>query len=263
MSDEDPNIIGTWHEAELFAAGHMVGLGFEDALVTPPGADGGVDVIATGGRAQVKHFASAPVGAPAVQQLVGASSMAEHGLFYSLSGYTAAAVRLAEERDIALFHYSISGDIAPITSSARSLVEDGFAVWATGFETVAREEFILALQRYGQTVFDAAIAVVERAADGAKLLYNEQRARGEDELARSTIRRTLREMKAIHAMGSDANGIHDVTIHLFVKDALRVEALAHQLAERVGLDFEQLSLDARDARWKARAHDAGRPRPAH
>lgn len=72
-SDEMTPTIDTWQDAEVLAAEHMRGIGFLDAHTTPPGVDGGIDVLAQRAVAQVKFHAT-PVGAPSVQQLAGIAS---------------------------------------------------------------------------------------------------------------------------------------------------------------------------------------------
>jgi len=63
--------VSTWREAEEAAASHMRRMGYAGVKLTTGGADGGVDVRASGAMAQVK-FEAKPVGRPALQRLVGA-----------------------------------------------------------------------------------------------------------------------------------------------------------------------------------------------
>ncbi|WAC50470.1 restriction endonuclease [Frigoribacterium sp. SL97] len=112
--------IFTWQMAEELAQGHMQALGFTDARRAPNGPDGGVDVVAATAAAQVKHL-SVPVGAPLVQQLRGAAHRLEHAIFYSKSGYTAAAVRFAREHRVALFAYDDAGDVTAMNAIAVGL----------------------------------------------------------------------------------------------------------------------------------------------
>jgi len=53
----------SWHKAERAAARHMKVLGFHDAALTPPGPDGGLDVISGVAAAQVEDYVT-PVGRP-------------------------------------------------------------------------------------------------------------------------------------------------------------------------------------------------------
>lgn len=112
--------VSSWQQAEALAAWHMQKLGFDDAKMTPPGADGGLDVRATDAVAQVKHYAT-PVGAPVVQQLRGAAHGQGAALFYSRSGYTKAAVEYANDAAVALFTYNESGAVQPFNHAAQIL----------------------------------------------------------------------------------------------------------------------------------------------
>ena len=71
--------------------------GWHDAVVTPTGADGGIDVRATGAIAQVKWEAK-QVGRAALQKLVGARAL-QHDLmllFFSGAGYSREALVYAD-----------------------------------------------------------------------------------------------------------------------------------------------------------------------
>lgn len=96
--------IFTWAMAEELAAAHMRHLGFADARRTPSGADGGIDVLATGAVAQVKHHAQ-PVGAPDVQRLRGAAHGVRRPIFYARNGFTSQAIAFASRAEIALFSF--------------------------------------------------------------------------------------------------------------------------------------------------------------
>ncbi|MBO3742712.1 restriction endonuclease [Actinoplanes flavus] len=102
---------GGWRAAEELAVRHLRDLGFHDARTTAGGADGGVDVVATGAVAQVKHWAK-PVGQPALRDLFGvAQASAATAFFYSRSGYTPAALEWANATGIALFTYTLDGQV--------------------------------------------------------------------------------------------------------------------------------------------------------
>ncbi|MCF6735228.1 restriction endonuclease [Blastococcus sp. KM273129] len=119
--DPAPNaVIKTWQDAERLAASHMRRLGFEDARVTATGADGGIDVWATGAVAQVK-FQWSKTGRPAVQALhrVATAHQAE-ALFYAID-YTQQALTYANNTGIALFLFDSTGDVAPITKAGHAL----------------------------------------------------------------------------------------------------------------------------------------------
>lgn len=112
-----------WRDGEQLAQWHMrTRLGFADALVTPPGVDAGIDVVATGAAAQVKHYADKPVGAPEVQQARGAAYSVESLLFYALSGYTDTALKAAANSGVCLFKYTIYGDVTAVNVEAKRLL---------------------------------------------------------------------------------------------------------------------------------------------
>src|SRR5690606_34906785 len=95
--EEQMNAMPYHEAAEHNAAAHMRALGYEDARATKRGADGGIDVMASGAVAQVKMHMK-PVGAPDLQRLYGARGVHHHRkmLFYSLSGYSDKAVAYAQ-----------------------------------------------------------------------------------------------------------------------------------------------------------------------
>ena len=118
-------MIRTWEDAEHLAVSHMRQLGFEDAVATRTSGDGGVDVVAKFAVAQVKHYQTGAIGAPAVQQLRGAAHKVRWPLFYTSLGYTPAAVSFADEAGVALFVYSAQGGVRAFNGHARDLVSDG------------------------------------------------------------------------------------------------------------------------------------------
>ena len=249
-SDSPATVIGTWHQAETFAAAHMVELGFDDANVTPPGADGGVDVTARGARAQVKHFANGPVGAPAVQRLIGAASGTAHGLFYSLTGYTAAAVRLAEESGTALFSYSITGDVEPWSAAGRGLVERGFVTWDTELETRARTDFIASLKIYVEraaNIGGMVSEVIEDALVAAKDPEQETPAPMEDFV------RAARHMKLLGHLLEGLEGSQMWSLSDLVDRTGQIEGHAHKIVTLLGVDYSEVErrTEAKVSRLKA------------
>lgn len=113
-------MVSSWGMAEQLGAQHVRELGFTGAQVTGAGADQGLDVVAFDAVAQVK-YTSRPVGAPEIQRLRGAARGRENLIFYSISGYTAAAVR--EAYDVALFVYDEQCNVTPINDVAQFLAE--------------------------------------------------------------------------------------------------------------------------------------------
>lgn len=90
--------------------------------LTRSGADGGIDVISAEAGAQVKHYAAA-VGAPEVQQAKGAAHGSTHVLFFALSSYTKQAKDYAHAAGVALFSYTIYGDVIPTNVLAKNLLD--------------------------------------------------------------------------------------------------------------------------------------------
>ena len=114
-------VITHWRGAEFLAMAHMQLIGYPDARETGPGSDGGIDVQATGGIAQVKMLAR-PVGRPAVDMLVGAAGQGRKRdlPFYSRRGYTKQAVQFADGEGVMLFQFNESGDVRAVNRAARN-----------------------------------------------------------------------------------------------------------------------------------------------
>ncbi|WP_446210355.1 restriction endonuclease [Micromonospora sp. IBSANI012] len=120
LSDLGPPAVD-WTQAEELAVWHLRLLGYPDARCTRGGADSGVDVLATGAVAQVKHWAQ-PVGQPPLRDLFGVGqAAAAKPFFYSLSGYTPQALEWANATNMALFAYSADGRVLAQNSAAHML----------------------------------------------------------------------------------------------------------------------------------------------
>lgn len=161
--EEAGTAVSSWQQAEALAAWHMRKLGFDDAKMTPSGPDGGLDVRATDAVAQVKHYAT-PIGGPAIQQLRGAAHGQGAALFYSLSGYTKAAVEYANSAAVALFTYDESGVVQPFNHAAQILHnraggDDAFD--PADFENQA--QIVAVLQQYFDVMNSKYIEVAKRA----------------------------------------------------------------------------------------------------
>lgn len=119
--------IQDWRTAEERAATWMRHWGWTDATVTPAGADGGIDVIASRAVAQVKFWAK-PVPRQDLQKLVGAASTRqdiESVLFFANAGYTSQALRWAETAGIAIFNFDGDGVPQPQNSVAQQATRRG------------------------------------------------------------------------------------------------------------------------------------------
>ena len=99
-------------------------VGFADAAVTRSGADGGVDVRASGAVAQVKVGSTATPRSE-VEQIYGvARSEGKLGLVFSFAGFTADTITWAEKVGVALFVLKSAGTAGPIGTLATRLVTE-------------------------------------------------------------------------------------------------------------------------------------------
>ncbi|MEU4160581.1 restriction endonuclease [Actinoplanes sp. NPDC026670] len=137
-----PMLPTDWRTAEEIACLHMRGLGFDDAETTPPGRDGGLDVTASQAVAQVKMLAL-PVGAPPVQQLRGTRPLTANHLFYSTSGYTAAAVESADEIGVALFRIERDGTVNEVNGHAVEMAQAGAGARVAGDAVAVVSEAVM------------------------------------------------------------------------------------------------------------------------
>ncbi|MEX5299129.1 restriction endonuclease [Kocuria sp. CPCC 205292] len=98
--------VTNWQDAERSARDFMRANGYPGATLTNPGADGGVDVVAAGAIAQVKHY-NTPIGEPAIVQLAGTTMRPQYqgreALFFSSSGYTAKATTTGRDLGVTLY----------------------------------------------------------------------------------------------------------------------------------------------------------------
>jgi hypothetical protein len=123
MPSPPPRQIDSWETAEANAAAWMQWWGHPDAVVTPSGTDGGVDVRASRALAQVKYEAH-QVGRPALQRLVGSRPRAgqQQLFFFSGAGFSDPAIAYADDWDIALFKYALNGSMIPLNTAGRRLL---------------------------------------------------------------------------------------------------------------------------------------------
>jgi hypothetical protein len=128
-----PRLLKTPRQAEEYAAEIMESFGFSNVRVTPPGADGGIDVTANEAVAQVK-MEGVPTARPVLQAIYGnASHLGNKALVFSLAGFTRQSVEWADTAGVALFEFSFDGSIAARSRTAEYLVldQDGVAADVT------------------------------------------------------------------------------------------------------------------------------------
>lgn len=137
MSQPPPTQIHDWAAAECNARDWMRYMGFVDAELTPGGSDAGIDVQGRDVLAQVKYKAHA-IGRSSLQQLVGARLRSHDKLllFFTGSTYSAQAVEYASQMDIALFRYSVFGQVEALNATAERLLAQASK---RGAETSLRE----------------------------------------------------------------------------------------------------------------------------
>ncbi|MDT0213927.1 restriction endonuclease [Rothia sp. ARF10] len=117
-------LIRTARDAELIAAEWMTYLGFTQVIVTPVGADGGIDVSSAEAVAQVKAE-SKPTGRPNMQQHHGvAVANGKTAIFFSLAGFTPQARTYAEQNGLVLFGFNLQGEPEPINPAAHQLMSE-------------------------------------------------------------------------------------------------------------------------------------------
>lgn len=239
---EASSTIDTWQAAEVLAAHHMRAIGFTDATTTAPGADGGIDVVARRGIAQVK-FHTAPVGAPSVQLLAGiASARRATAVFYSLSGYTRAAVTVAEEAEVALFSYTHDGSIGQWSSEARELQDTGYFDLPQGDGTLAYDELVNSLNAYGQRVSDMIPRVEARLAEKvASWRADPSLVAGAD---LDELSRTVGEL---HRRAAELNGETVGQFTELFQKLIRVERLNVRLIQLLGESYPALESQARNS----------------
>lgn len=208
-------VVSTWQEAEALAAWHMKQLGFEDALVTPAGPDGGIDVTASAAAGQVKHYAS-PIGAPVVQQLRGAALGKDWALVYSRSGFTRSAAQFADEAKVGLFSYNDSGTVMPVSDAAIYLAEKAGLAEPPSIDSFTLERETKAVM---QELMDTAVSIftkvgleaLSRAEPGSRLYHS-----------------SVAELERVKAIVVDL-GSRSVPSHEFVERVEEINAATRRL----------------------------------
>lgn len=106
MVEDAVDKLDPWQMQEL-VAGLLRAMGYQ-TTVSPPGPDGGVDVLAHKDafgfekpiiKVQVKHRRAA-TGAPEVQQLLGANPIDANSIFVSTGGFTSHAMNVAKHNGV-------------------------------------------------------------------------------------------------------------------------------------------------------------------
>ena len=110
--------LSTWQDVERLGLALMRALGFDDARLTPPGADAGIDVESRSAICQVKHWTK-HVGRPDVQQLAGAAS-GRHAVFLA-ARYTNHAIGWASTSGVALFTFDGTTSVRTLNAPAVAL----------------------------------------------------------------------------------------------------------------------------------------------
>lgn len=127
----DRRLIKNYADAESYAAEYMRFLGWVDATTTPPGSDGGVDIVAKDAVAQVK-MEGVPTGRPVIQAISGIAALeGKHALVFSLAGFTSQAREWAEYAGVACFEFAVDGSIEARGHAALALSTQALDV-ATG-----------------------------------------------------------------------------------------------------------------------------------
>lgn len=212
----------------------MHSVGFYDALTTPAGADGGVDISSALGVAQVKYTTS-PVGSPAVLQIAGASRD-RRSLFYILSGYTKAAVRAGEEYEVALLSYSADGAVGAWTTKAVELLDFGVSDLSGTPNSVALARFVEEINSYGQAVANVAPAT-SQAVTAAVSSWREGTCSPPPQHEREALSRYLHEFERL---ADELNSGTKDKIAALVLRVQRLEMLQVRIARIVGVDYAEL-----------------------
>ena len=118
-------LIRTPRDAEEYAAEVMEAIGFTNVRLSPVGPDGGIDVTSDEALAQVKLEGRRST-REQLQRLTGITlTQGTAAIFFSLAGYTKAALDWAEATDMALFEFAYDGSLDARSSLAVDLYEQG------------------------------------------------------------------------------------------------------------------------------------------
>ncbi|GAB3849122.1 restriction endonuclease [Dactylosporangium cerinum] len=221
-----------WRSTEDITRAHMRSLGFVDAELTGGSRDGGIDVVAQDGVAQVKMQAL-PIGAPPVQQLRGTRPHIRYHLFYSTSGYTAAALRAANEIGVILFKIERDGDVSAANNQAAALARDGVPAGEAQEAAMRTSSALQVVEEYAggvrQRILDAVAATdLEKA--------------GKRERYKGHHRRALRYLdQALTNLDSDQSFNSARSAAVFYR---HTELLAHVWFQEMGVPYPGGAKDA-------------------
>ena len=114
--------IENWSDAELFAEKYMKWLGFADAKRTGAGADEGKDVDSRKAIAQVKDMGTG-ASRPMLQQLNGVAAAERKIPIFFARSYATTAKEWGEKHGIALFQFTLRGEVKAVSKKAKELLE--------------------------------------------------------------------------------------------------------------------------------------------
>lgn len=125
LAGPERRLIKTFADAEIYAAEYLRYLGFVDAIPTPAGSDGGIDVVSRYAIAQVKMEGIA-TGRPVIQALLGVATIeGKMPVAFSLAGYTTQALEWADRARVACFEFAVDGSMVAVNAIARELRPPG------------------------------------------------------------------------------------------------------------------------------------------
>jgi hypothetical protein len=114
--------IENWEDAENFAVKYMRWLGFTDARKTRAGSDEGKDVESSKAVAQVKDMGTG-VSRPMLQQLFGVAAAEKKIPVFFARSYAKTAKEWGQKHGIALFQFSIRGDVKAVSTKAEQILK--------------------------------------------------------------------------------------------------------------------------------------------
>jgi hypothetical protein len=114
--------IENWEDAENFAVKYMRWLGFTDAKKTRAGSDEGKDVESSKAVAQVKDMGTG-VSRPMLQQLFGVAAAEKKTPVFFARSYAKTAKEWGQQHGMALFQFSIRGDVKAVSTKAEQILK--------------------------------------------------------------------------------------------------------------------------------------------